>query len=93
MAPDSLPYVDDETIDTYLELLDATASRNWKYAKETQRAAAVALPRIVRSERQRFLTFAINLADDGGKRYLSFLAEGSRAISDLPSPHAPAGVG
>ena len=84
MAPDSLPYVDDETIDTYLELLDATANRNWKYAKETQRAAAVALPRIARPERQRFLTFAINLAADGGKRYLAFLAEGSRAISDLP---------
>ena len=84
MAPDSLPYVDNETIDIYLELLDATANRNWKYAKETQRAAAVALPRIARPERQRFLTFAINLAGDGGKRYLSFLAEGSRAISDLP---------
>ncbi len=84
MAPDSLPYVDDETIDRYLELLGETANRNWKYAKETQRAAAVALPRIARSERQRFLTFAINLAGDGGKRYLSFLAEGSRAISDLP---------
>ena len=84
MAPDSLPYVDDETIDTYLELLDETANRNWKYAKETQRAAAVALPRIARAERQRFLTFAINLSGDGGKRYLSFLAEGSRAVSDLP---------
>ena len=84
MAPDSLPYVDDETINRYLELLDETANRNWKYAKETQRAAAVALPRIARSERERFLIFAINLASDGGKRYLSFLAEGSRAISDLP---------
>ena len=84
MASDSLPYVDNETIDSYLALLDATAGRNWKYAKETQRAAAIALPRIARPERERFLSFAINLENDGGKRYLSFLAEGSRAISDLP---------
>ena len=48
MASDSLPYVDNETIDSYLALLDATAGRNWKYAKETQRAAAIALPRIAR---------------------------------------------
>ncbi len=84
MAADSMPYVDEETIDRYLELLNVTADGNWKYAKETQRAAAVALPRIARSERERFLSFAISLASDGGKRYLSFLAEGSRAISDLP---------
>ena len=84
MAADALPYVDQETVDAYLELLRATAGRNWKYAKETQRAAAVALPRIARPERERFLSLAISLADAGGKRYLSFLAEGSRAISDLP---------
>ena len=84
MAADALPDVDQETVDAYLELLRATAGRNWKYAKETQRAAAVALPRIARPERERFLSLAISLADAGGKRYLSFLAEGSRAISDLP---------
>ena len=84
MAADSLPYVDDETIEGYLELLRTTAGRNWKYAKETQRAAAMALPRIARPERERFLAFANDMANDSGKRYLSFLAEGSRAISDLP---------
>ena len=84
MAADSLPYVDEETIEGYLELLKTTAGRNWKYAKETQRAAAMALPRIARPERERFLSFATDMANDSGKRYLSFLAEGSRAISDLP---------
>ena len=84
MAADSLPYVDEETIEGYLELLRTTAGRNWKYAKETQRAAAMALPRIARPERERFLAFATDMANYSGKRYLSFLAEGSRAISDLP---------
>ena len=83
IAPECFAYVDDETIDSYLDLLRVTVERGWKYAKETQRAAAVALPRIARVERSRFLGFAAAMAQERGKRYLSLLAEGSRALDDL----------
>ena len=83
LAPECFPYVDEETIEGYLELLRTTAGHNWKYAKETQRAGAVALPRIARTERERFLSLAGAMAADRGKRYLTFLAEGSRALSEL----------
>jgi hypothetical protein len=83
LAPECFSYVDEETVAGYLKLLHTTAEHNWKYAKETQRAAAVALPRVARAERERFLSFAGGMAQDKGKRYLSLLAEGSRALSDL----------
>ncbi len=83
IAPECFSYVDGETIDSYLGLLNLTAEQGWKYAKETQRAAAVALPRIARAERGRFLDFAGAMAQQRGKRYLSLLAEGSRALDDL----------
>ncbi len=83
IAPECFEYVDEETIDGYLDLLRATSDQGWKYAKETQRAAAIALPRISKTERSRFLGFASSMAEERGKRYLSLLAEGSRALDDL----------
>ena len=83
LASDCFPYVDEETFDGYVELLRTAMGYNWRYAKETLRAGAVALPRLARSERNRFLSFAGTMAADKGKRYLSFLGEGSRALSDL----------
>ncbi|MDA1096066.1 MAG: hypothetical protein O3B84_02265, partial [Chloroflexi bacterium] len=83
LAPECFSYVDSETVGSYLELLHLTAEHGWKYAKETQRAAAIALPRLARGERGRFLGFASSMTQDTGKRYLSLLADGSRAMDDL----------
>ncbi|PKB80424.1 MAG: hypothetical protein BZY88_08715 [SAR202 cluster bacterium Io17-Chloro-G9] len=91
IAPECFEYVDEETIEGYLDLLRATADQGWKYAKETQRAAAIALPRISKTERSRFLAFAGSMAQERGKRYLSLLTEGSRALDDLDfHMHRPA---
>ena len=83
LAGESFTLLEEESTEGYLTLLRSTVHNNWKYTKDTQRSAALALPRVARHERARYMDLAAKMADERGKRYLVFLNEGSKSLSEV----------
>ena len=85
LAGDSFEMIEKDSMNAYLKLIQSSIENNWKYTKETQRAASFALPRVALSEKARFLDIVEKMAHRPGKLYLNLLGDGSKSLEQVSS--------
>ena len=74
-----------ENRDSFIAMMNAVTAGSWRAVRGAFAATVVALPRIDRSQRARFISMAERLARTDHHAIPSFLEEGSRSLAQIDS--------